>query len=169
MSKPKPIGITWLASYPKSGNTWVRALVEAYRRNGTVDINGMTEVMSDSILSFYQCVLPMPVAQAGKMAPVMVRPAALIQMISAARSLPIMLKTHQQNSRVRDCYPLIPDELTARSIYIVRDPRDIAPSYARHMGISVDDAIERMTSKDSLLTGGQYVESFLGRWDGGGR
>ena len=34
-------GIYWLASYPKSGNTWLRALLTNYRRDSDtpVDIN----------------------------------------------------------------------------------------------------------------------------------
>ena len=33
--------IHWLASYPKSGNTWVRALLSAYQRAGRLGVEGV--------------------------------------------------------------------------------------------------------------------------------
>lgn len=159
------IGITWIASYPKSGSTWLRSLIEAYYRNGIVDINRMTEVQSDARLGFYQNVLPAPVDTASPVTQAMVRPAALIHQIAAARALPVFVKTHNANMRVRDCYPLIPDELTTRSIYLVRDPRDVVPSYAKHMGKDLDGAIRSLLSPESRLTTKSFAQSFLGRWD----
>ena len=39
------VGIVWIASYPKSGNTWVRAFLANYVANGDqpVDINALSD------------------------------------------------------------------------------------------------------------------------------
>ena len=44
--------ITWIASYPKSGNTWVRALLTAYANDGVADINGIMQT-SDKDRTYY--------------------------------------------------------------------------------------------------------------------
>ena len=50
----------WLASYPKSGNTWLRLLLEAYRCNGALDINDVRVCISDGAATVTQGVSPMP-------------------------------------------------------------------------------------------------------------
>ena len=40
--------IAWLASYPKSGNTWIRSLLTAYRGQGEFSIN---QLETDGIAS----------------------------------------------------------------------------------------------------------------------
>ena len=50
--------IVWLASYPKSGNTWIRALIHNLFQNRTdpVDVNRMQGDLSqnDGMLTWYQ-------------------------------------------------------------------------------------------------------------------
>ena len=38
--------ILWIASYPKSGNTWVRSLISSYlfSKNGSFDFNLLNEI-----------------------------------------------------------------------------------------------------------------------------
>ena len=52
-------GIIWLASYPKSGNTWLRIFLENLFRNtqGPADINDLGVVkFSDNSFSLYETV-----------------------------------------------------------------------------------------------------------------
>ena len=52
-------GIIWLASYPKSGNTWLRIFLENLFRNSRtpVDINDLNVVrFSDNSYSLYETV-----------------------------------------------------------------------------------------------------------------
>ena len=51
-------GIIWLASYPKSGNTWLRAFLHNLLRDPgrPYDINKLTDVTAgESQASWYQC------------------------------------------------------------------------------------------------------------------
>jgi hypothetical protein len=61
-----------------------------------------------------------------------------------------ILKTHCGNYRI-DSVDLIPEKLTDSAVYIVRDPRDVAISYAKHVGISIDETIEKMTVSNLCL------------------
>ena len=56
-------------------------------------------------------------------------------------------------------------EVTAAAIYMLRNPFDVVPSYARHMGCSMDQAIDRLVDPDNLLARETGVCEVLGRWD----
>ena len=62
----------------------------------------------------------------------------------------MVMKTHECNAVVGDI-PLIPAGLSGPSIYLVRDPRDVAVSYADHMGLDLDTAIKRITSEGTSV------------------
>ncbi len=57
---------------------------------------------------------------------------------------PLFIKVHDGWRHNADGAPLFPPEVTAATIYIVRDPRGVAPSFANHFHLTLDAAIERM-------------------------
>lgn len=161
------MSIHWLASYPKSGNTWVRALLEAYAA-GDVDINNMQEVTGDSNACYYQLVSPVPYDGLAMYNFMAVRLAALNALIYLeAHRNRIICKTHSANANIIDI-PTIPKSFSANSVYIVRDPRDVLPSWAAHKGQSVDEALEGMMRTSASLGGDSElgsVPTLLSSWD----
>lgn len=143
-------GITWLASYPKSGNTWLRCLLEAYRCNGRLDINDLGTGTGDSSLCYWRAVCPIPVADLGNAGQWLLRPAALLNalMVNPSRRL---FKTHCANLRPPGVPAFIPRELTKRAVYLIRDPRAVLSSFARHYGLSIDVAAEKMSQQDFYI------------------
>lgn len=141
--------INWLASYPKSGNTWVRLYLEAYM-TGNIDINNLRFVGGDSSGVAYYNVSPLPMNALSSYQWAMLRQAALINKVVQARWLPVILKTHTANISVPDI-PLIPKGFTKNSIYLIRDPRDVLPSFSRHMGLPIDEGIERMLDNQNMI------------------
>ena len=138
-------GILWLASYPKSGNTWLRAFLHNLLRNARTpfDINRMSELTAgDSQAHWYGRLDPRPpvALDAEDFARLRPRVHALI-----AESAPdtVMVKTH--NALVEaDGVPMITQSLTAGAIYVVRNPLDVVVSYAHHLGQPTDDVITLM-------------------------
>lgn len=92
-----------------------------------------------------------------------VRPQAL-RLIAGSKNSHHFVKTHCQaiNYMGQD---LVPSEVTAAAVYILRNPFDVSLSYARHMSSTVDEAIELMGRRDNIMGSPQHVYDILGRWD----
>lgn len=142
--------IWWIASYPKSGNTWVRMFLNAYMTGFPLDINSSFQyALGDNHLSFFQACYCRPANQLTATEQVFLRPAALMIALHMSAAKHLCLKTHHAKVKVDDI-PLIPPKISAGSVYIVRDPRDVAISMADHMGESIDYAIESMGEKQYI-------------------
>lgn len=160
-------GINWLAEYPKSGGTWVRAFLSAYEAGGTVHINELGNIGTvDSHSMWWQMHLPKPFDACTLLDMAMVRPAALYTLLqcwtSTGHYFSPIVKTHV--ARVQVCgIPMFPKPLTARVIYIVRDPRDVLVSSSYYFNSTFDEGIERM-SNDDFVIGEDSVVQPLRSW-----
>lgn len=141
--------IFWIASYPKSGSTWMRLMLSAYLE-GRCDINRIMGSQGDTDGYPLQCVAPRPASELHLVERLALRPAQLLHMAEASTMRPVVVKTHHLNQRLEG-FDTIPPALTLGAVYIVRDPRDVAVSYAEHMGLSLDAAIANMAHPDSTL------------------
>lgn len=161
--------IVWLASYPKSGNTWVRCFLEAYFL-GDVDINEILSSVSDDIAHVHQMgdgsditELPIDIQQ-------LARPMAMARLVKMHDhyrngQFPLFIKTHQPHL-VANGIELIPECLTKAVVYLVRDPRDVLPSYSKHMGCDLDKGLDWMQDKYRTLSGGgDRVGELTSSWD----
>jgi hypothetical protein len=158
--------ISWLASYPKSGNTWVRMLLSAYRNNGYIDINDSAVYHGDSVEYFYQVVAPLQLSALGGNAKFLLRPAALLHQIVSNPYRPLIMKTHNCNAVLDKLVTLFPPELTARAIYVVRDPRDLVSSVAAHMGKTEEEAVAFMNETGAAIGDNENrpIPSMLHTW-----
>jgi len=153
--------IHWLASFPKSGNTWVRFLWQAYV-TGNGDINANLRLsFADNLQSGYQQAAPFELAAMGREHRALLRPVVLMNLISQIALRPLVVKTHCAAFRVNSM-DLIPAELSKSYTYLIRDPRDVAVSYARHLGKTVDEAIEFMGDERHTLDG--HAPQFVLGW-----
>lgn len=91
------------------------------------------------------------------------RPKAM-RLIARSREGTHFVKTHHQSVMYAQ-QPLIPPEVTAAAIYIMRNPFDIVPSLARHNGVSLDEAIEGMLDEERLTRSPRGLFEVIGRWD----
>lgn len=159
--------IVWLASYPKSGNTWVRLLLDAYFL-GELDINEIVCSSGDDAIARYNpgdsSIVhrwPVDIQQ-------LMRPAAMLRTVLAYNEdtydVPLFIKTHQANM-VANGIELLPQALTKATVFIVRDPRDVLPSFANHMGVEMADAAKRMCHQYQLLAASEKkAADFLSDW-----
>lgn len=151
----------WLASYPKSGNTWFRMLVAnlSAADGQPADINNLPE--RGSIASARGPFDHLTLIDSGLLTHDEVdclRPRVYEELARGAQDdeydtpegLPPV-----RFVKVHDAYTLSPNGESllagargaAGAIVIVRDPRDVAPSVAHHFGIGIDNAITFMNDR----------------------
>jgi len=106
--------------------------------------------VGDSASMFTQAVSPVPLAQVGTRGIWLLRPAALVQAIMA-KPLPRLFKTHFANLELPGLPPFIPKELTAKAIYIVRDPRSVILSLSKFYSLDPEKAVANMNRKDFCI------------------
>ena len=164
--------LLWIASYPKSGNTWMRMFLSAYRNGGNVNINSTGAFAFDDMHRYTtQVVSPKPYTEMDPEEMAAVRGAYLVHMINTGSHGRMFMKTHSCVGTVAE-YPNIPQCFTEGAIYIVRDPRDVVCSYNHHCDHDTMDktidfmlkdgaAINHDSRYHALGTWGQHVESWL--------
>lgn len=156
----------WLASYPKSGNTWMRAFLANYvfDQPEPVPVNQLHKLgIGDAIASAYTKVLGSGFDPTNPADSARVREPFFKALVANGADINLV-KTHNQNNVAFGCN-LIPAHYTRGAIYIIRDPRDMVISYASHLGMGVDRAIEGMNTVDNATAADEKnVHQFLGRW-----
>jgi hypothetical protein len=164
-SKVKSQGsLTWLASYPKSGNTWLRSIIHA-GLTGSLDINRLastTHGFASKVAKFHKgkIVLQSP-EEASKFWATCQR-----RMNFDLNGRKIFLKTH--NAAIEFDGEKFPLSNTANGvIYIVRDPRDVIVSYSNHYRIEPRVAFDRISSRHNHIWATNSLErfEFLSSWD----
>ena len=168
----KPKGIVWLASYPKSGNTWLRVFLYHYARivsGAPREADELNKLDRSSgyeakLYGLFEQFLEKPLDQATPEEVMSVR--ALVQLTAAERyDGLLLLKTHNLLGEMKGM-PTVNLAASAGAVYIIRDPRDVAPSLALHIGSTVDQAIVAMRTR-AFLTANDKETAFeiWGSWD----
>lgn len=136
----------WCASYPKSGNTWLRALLTAHAQGGAVDINslGGGDQPSAHAMLFDQLGLGVSALTCDSAEPLR---RLTTQLSNEAAGAPVFRKVHDAYGRAGDGIPRFLPEHTRLVAYIVRDPRAVAVSWAHHLSVTHERAVEIMRSR----------------------
>ena len=152
--------IIWLASYPKSGNTLVRSILASliYSKDGNFNFNLLKKIdqypqkkhfegLTDKFGNLLELSKFWVISQ---------------NKLNEDKKLKF-LKTHHLRCGINN-YTFTNKNNTAGVIYIVRDPRDVVISYAKHSSYSIKDcSIDMMTSDNCIFTNKNLI-SLLGSW-----
>ncbi|MBN2480765.1 MAG: sulfotransferase domain-containing protein [Bacteroidales bacterium] len=149
--------IVWLASYPKSGNTWFRAFLAALLDpEGKVpDIN---QLYLTTIASSRQLFDELAgVASSDLTADEIDHLRPMIYRQNALESEEITYhKIHDAYTLLTDGQPLIPADITKAVLYFIRNPFDVAVSFAHHLSASIDRTIQVMNNPEYAFCSKAY-------------
>jgi hypothetical protein len=156
--------LVWLASYPKSGNTWTRLFIAAY-------LSGMEE-LDLSLVSHYsrsESLLTLFAEHAGKATESLTEEdidehRLAVQESLAASPGQFVVKTH--NARLtRDFRRLVFSRCTRAWLYVVRNPLDVVDSLADHTNRSHDQAIALLNQPQHRLGAtALHASQYVGTW-----
>ena len=163
--------IFWLASYPKSGNTWVRMFWRSYflPSNQVFSLNKRGNLDLE--------VFNFPTANQLKEANVdhtdfrnIAKNWITLQDIINLNNKLNFLKTHNGNFTLNNCAFTNTDN-TIGGIYIVRDPRDVVLSNANHFGIDNEESTKMLLNMESyeivdfdIDKKEKFRKSLMGSW-----
>jgi len=150
--------IIWLASYPKSGNTYVRAFLSAYyfSKNGHFDFNQISNIKQFPDKEFLNQKTE-NVLEASK------------QWMSSQRKIIAdkkikFLKTHSCLGNYKG-NTFTSNETSLGAIYIVRDPRNVFTSLKNHFSYDDEKALQMILDKKNILMSKGYETfSYIGSW-----
>jgi len=157
-------GIIWLASYPKSGNTWLRVFLANHFRNKSrpIPINELPNyAVGDNFLVHYERLLGKPENDISDEDVSKAR-ARVHCWIARAQGHTTFVKTHNIVGKTGDL-PLITPEATAGAIYIMRHPFDVTVSWSHHYKTSLDKAVDALCrTGNALPRGNGLLTQYLG-------
>jgi len=139
--------IIWIASYPKSGNTWLRSLISSYffTQDGVFDQNKLKFIDQFPIQKYlnlfsYEKKIP------GETAKYWIEAQRKINSEKKIK----FFKTHNFLGSFNN-YEFTNKENTLGAIYIVRDPRNVITSLKNHYDINYDDALDFIKSERKFI------------------
>ena len=146
-------GLVWLASYPKSGNTWTRAFLSNLAailagEKEELNVNSINRFsVGENFVRFYEERLGFKPTEEHRKEIAALRHEVQQWIADQFEGL-VFVKTH--NGLVIDHgRSVINFAVTSGAIYIVRNPLDVSISLAHHMDKTIDEAIETMGSRDT--------------------
>jgi len=136
--------IIWLASYPKSGNTWVRSLLSAYyfSENGNFDF----ELLKNINVYPQQKYFDVKINKPGEINSYW----DISQKKIINRKKIIFLKTHNSLLALGGKNFTKP-EYTLGIIYVVRDPRNVITSLKNHYDLNYEHSLDFMLNEKKFI------------------
>lgn len=137
--------IFWLASYPKSGNTWLRVVLTNYLRDPDrpVDINDLEGGPIASARTLFDEAVGVKASDLTAEEIDRYRP-DVYRYLAAQSEETRFMKIHDAWTRNTAGLPLFPADITKGAIYVLRNPLDVAVSLAHQNHMTLDTTIARM-------------------------
>jgi len=150
--------IIWLASYPKSGNTYVRAFLSAYyfSKDGQFEFGQISNIRQFPDKDFLN-------QNTGSVLDASKQWMPSQRKIIADKKIKF-LKTHSCLGNYKG-NTFTSNETTLGAIYIIRDPRNVFTSLKNHFSYDDEKALQMILDiKNILMSKGYETFSYIGSW-----
>ena len=159
--------IIWLASYPKSGNTWVRSIITSliYSSDGEFDFQKLKFIDQFPEKKYFKNL----VKNFGDINEISKNWSLAQEQINLDKKVKFF-KTHQGKYTVGG-YNFTNNNNYIATIYIVRDPRNLVNSISNHFSLSIEDAFRFLSSPEMIGNTKSWDEkktgmvNVLGKWN----
>ena len=166
--------IIWISSYPKSGNTWLRAIVSTLLNtsDGIFKFELLKLIPVFENLTSYNFLKNLNPKEYSRLKNDIkhlskywnICQKSLIFDKNLTNNFNIF-KTHSANLKIGD-NNFTDSNLTLGNIYIVRDPREIVMSYSKYTGKTIDDTIDLLSTKGAVLLPEKNLTiTLMSSWD----
>ena len=150
--------IIWIASYPKSGNTWVRALLSYYffSKENSFNFDILKHIPNFNIGDFVSenTKFPSNLDYADKALETQ-------KFICQKFKMNTFFKTHSSLNKIKKNY-FTDKSVSLGCIYIVRDPRNVVTSYKNFENWSYNKTLDFMKNDKSFLHANKTTKKKLG-------
>ena len=152
--------IIWIASYPKSGNTWVRSLLSAYlySDDGIFNFSLLKKIQQFPSEKFFEFFMK-DFNDIKKQSNYWI---AAQDRINLSNEI-TFLKTHSALCTFEN-NPFTNKNNTKAVIYVVRDPRNIVTSVLNHYSFKNIEESFDFIAKDQITIIGENIVQYLGTW-----
>jgi len=159
--------IIWIASYPKSGNTWLRSIISAlvYSKDGIFTFDKLSKIDQFPEKKFFKDLVK-NFRDFDEIKKNWITAQDKINLDEKIK----FFKTHQGNFKIGNDH-FTNNQNTQAVIYIVRDPRNLVTSISNHYSLSLNEACNFLTSPELMGNGKSWEEkkdgifNFLGKWN----
>ena len=161
--------VLFIASYPKSGNTFMRAIISSliYSKEGVFDTGLYKKISLLDTNPFYDFVKKVSPEDFLKLNNIdtVCKYWRIAQQKHQDLTQNNIFKTHAANLMFKK-YKYTSEENCLGIIYLVRDPRGVVPSYAHHLNINNEEAFKKITSiKQITFNPAHNICVPLSSWD----
>ncbi len=157
--------IIWIASYPKSGNTWVRSMISSlvYSNNGKFNFPLLHNIPQFPRRKYFDH-FTNDFNNIEELKKHWISAQDLINLNSKIN----FFKTHHLNCDIGN-YSFTNNENTAATIYIVRDPRALVNSISNHYSKTLEDSkkfilTSRILNSNPKNLNDENIATLLGTW-----
>ena len=140
--------IIWIASYPKSGNTWIRSLISAYlySENGIFNFHLLKKIQQFPSKTYLKYFIE-DFKDIKKVSNHWIPAQDRINLFSDGTSF---FKTHSALCSIAN-NSFTNKANTKAAIYVVRDPRNLVTSFSHHYSYNMEESFNFIINKNRTL------------------